>query len=470
MDRVPIISRILGRSLSTGGVAARFGLIAVTLILVASACSSADDAATTTPDTAAPGGVEVTAPDIPASTVRFGMYPCCADQTPYQIAIVKGWYAELGITLDPPDSHLYTTFDQILPSMERNDFDVAGTFIPGYLQTLDTFGQDLPPIFFADHYVGYAILAAPDSDAKTVDDFIAEGNTYAEAAALAVQQLVGKEVYTPPHGQVQPPYPDVWMSYAGLSYPDDLELVFLEDVKIVELSTQEGRVEFAIPYAAPVLVQMLRNGWKPIIETTGTLNDSASPQARRMGDLVGSSGLFAQRSWVEENHDTALRFLSVAFRALAYLDDPVTQADGFKIQADLMNASQGLTLTPDEVGTIWESIDPMWTFEDQGPFLWDDPTQGTYIQTGLEVKIQELISNGTLSGDGNYDMDQFLVARDLFREMLDLQAEADGLFGEAAGMSDLSASQQGLVDDAQVFYDNYNFLDAARFLNAALGK
>ena len=135
-----------------------------------------------------------------------------------------------------------------------------------------------------------------------------------------------------------------------------------------------------------------------------------------------------------------------------------------------MNAAQGLTLTPEEVGTIWESIDPMWTFEDQGPFLWDDPTAGTYIQTGLEVKIQELIGNGTLSGDGNYDMDQFLVARDLFNELRDLQAQADGLFAEAAGMAELSASQAGLVADAQVFYDNYNFLDATRWLNAALGK
>ena len=333
----------------------RLGALMLALALVAVACGG-DDATTTTAGadagttattaadtgTAAttagtedPAPVEVTAPEIPESTVRFGMYPCCADQTPYQVGVVNGWYEELGISLDPAGGHLYATFDQILPSMQRGDFDVAGTFIPGYLQTLDTFGQDLPPIFFADHYVGYAILAAPSSDVKTTADFIAEGMSYGDAAAAAVSQLVGQDVYTPPHGQVQPPYPDVFMSYAGLSYPDDLNLVFLEDVKVVELSTQEGRVEFAIPYAAPVLVQMLRNGWKPIIDTVGTLNDFGSEQSRWMGDLVGSSGLFAQRSWVEENHDTALRFLSVAFRTLAYLDDPATQAEGFKVQADL---------------------------------------------------------------------------------------------------------------------------------------
>jgi hypothetical protein len=461
----------------------RFVVLALALALVAAACGSdsddttttttaggGTDATTTTTTIAATGGLEVTAPDIPESTVRFGMYPCCADQTNYQVAIVNGWYEEVGISLDPSDGHLYATFDQILPSMQRGDFDVAGTFIPGYLQTLDTFGQDLPPIFFNDHYVGYAILAPPESDIKTAQEFVDEGMSFADAAAAAMQQLIGQEVYTPPHGQVQPPYPDVFLSYAGLSYPEDLDLVFLEDVKIVELSTQEGRVDFAIPYAAPVLVQMLRNGWKPVIDTVDVLNDTGSEQATRMGQLVGSSGLFAQRDWVENDHDTVLRFLSVAFRTLDYLNDPATQDDGFKAQADLMNASQGLTLTPDEVGVIWDAIDPMWIYEEQSANLWDDPGVATHIKTGLEFKIQELIDNGTLTGDGNYDLDEFVVAEDLFNELVALQAEADGLFSEAQGMSDLSASQQGLIAEAQVWYDQFNFLDATRWLKAALGK
>jgi len=465
------------------GPTVRFVVLALSLALVAAACGGDDTTDTTAATTTTTsgggattttaggsGGLEVTAPDIPESTVRFGMYPCCADQTHNQVAIVNGWYDEVGITLDPSDGHLYATFDQILPSMQRGDFDVAGTFIPGYLQTLDTFGQDLPPIFFNDHYVGYAILAPPESDIKTAQDFMAEGMSFGDAAAAAMQQLIGAEVYTPPHGQVQPPYPDVFLSYAGLEYPTDLNLVFLEDVKIVELSTQEGRVDFAIPYAAPVLVQMLRNGWRPVIDTVDVLQDTGSEQATRMGQLVGSSGLFAQRDWVENERDTVLRFLSVAFRTLDYLNDPATQLDGFKAQADLMNASQGLTLTPEEVGVIWESVDPMWVFEDQAANLWDDPAVATHIKTGLEFKIQELIGNGTLTGDGNYDLDEFVVAEDLFRELVALQAEADGLFAEASGMTDLSASQQGLIAEAQAWYDGYNFLDATRWLKAALGK
>ena len=48
-----------------------------------------------------------------------------------------------------------------------------------------------------------------------------------------------------------------------------------------------------------------------------------------------------------------------------------------------------------------------------------------------------------------------------------MQDRSDDLFARASGMS-LSDSQQSLVDQAQVFYDRYNFYDAQRFLEAAL--
>jgi ABC-type nitrate/sulfonate/bicarbonate transport system substrate-binding protein len=478
-----MMSENSGLNRSHRRVSQRWLLLLVILALFAGSCAGEADTTTTaatgeeeasTTTAAAPEettaeGAEVTAPEIPASTVRFALYPCCADQTPYQIAIEKGWYDELGITLDPEGAHQYTLFDQILPSMQRGDFDTAGIFVQGYLQTLDTFGQDIPPIWFNDIYVGYAILKAPGSDATTTQDFIDQGMEPGEAMAAAVAQLEGAEVYTPPHGQVQPPYPDVFMSYAGLSYPDDLNLQFLEDQNIIAVATQEGRIEFAIPYAAPVVVQMLREGWEPVINTVQVLNDVGSEQAARMTTLVGSSGLFAQRDWVDANRDTVLRFLSVGYRTLDYLNDPETQMDGWTIQANLINATQGLSLIPEDIGVIWDEIDPMFTWEDQGPQLWDDPEAPFHVRTSLETQIQSLIDNGTLAGPLDaYDLDQFLVAEQLYREMVDLQTQADDLFAEAESM-ELSASQQEVVDQAQTHYDAYNFLDAVNFLEAAIG-
>ena len=454
--------------------------ILAVLAMVVAACGGDSESSTTTQGTDAETtttsgsdgggeGTEVVAPEIPESVVKFAFYPCCADNNLMQVAIENGWFADAGITLDPEGGHLFTLFDQIVPAMQRGDFDVSGFFVQAYLQTLDTFAQDIPPIWFNDIYTGYAILKAPDSDAKTTQDFIDEGMSLNEAAQAAVAQLEGAEVYTPPHGQVQPPYPDVFMSYAGLSYPDDLNLQFLEDQSIMAVSAQEGRIEFAIPYAAPVVVQMLNEGWEPIINTVQTLSDVGSEQAARMTTLVGSSGFIAQRDWVENNRETALRFISVGFRVLDALQDPATQLDAWKIQADQINATQGQTLAPEDIGVIWESLDPAFPWEDQGPQLWDDPEAPFYVRGSLATQIQALIDNGTLSGPlDNYDLDEFLVAESLYRELADLQEKAQGLFAEADSMT-LSDSQQAVVDQAQVYYDAFNFLDAVRFLEAAVG-
>lgn len=467
------------RRMRRRGLATRLGILVAVFALIAAACGDDDAPATTAATTAAPTTAgattaptmaPVSAPEIPASSVNMAIYPCCADQSHYQIALVEGMFDDVNMSVDNDAFHLYTEFGQIIPSMQRGDFDVAGIFVQGYLNTLDTFGMDIPPIFFTDSYVGYAILKAPDSDAKTAQDFVDEGMSFGDAAAAAVQQLRGKEVFTPPHGQTQPPYPDVFLSYGGMSYPEDLDLQFLEDVKIVEVSAQPGRIEFAIPYAAPVLVQMLRNGWEPIINTVQTIADAGSEQSKRMILQIGSSGLFAQRTWVEEDHDRALRLLSVMFRMMNYLQDPATQQRGWEIQTNMMNAERGLELIPDDVRVIWESIDPMWTYEDQDQALWNDPTAGNHVETALAAQIGELINTGTLEGPlEKYDIQKFLVAKTLYNEMRDLEAKAEGLFADAQAATELAPGADAVIAAAQTHFDNYNFLDAVRFLEAALG-
>jgi len=438
--------------------------------LVLAACTG-DDGGEAGGETGAETGGEATGAvgsySIPESTVRFGYYPCCADQSLWAVTHEKGFFSDVGITLDPEGGFLYPVFDQITPSMQRGDYDAAATFIQGYLQTLPTFGQDIPPILFHDIYVGYAILVSPESSAKTTEEFMAEGMSFPDAAAAAVSQLQGESVYTPPHGQVQPPYPQVFLNYADMTYPGDLNLQFLEDNKIVQLSAQPGRVEFAIPYAAPVLVQMLRNGFEPLINTQQVLeNDVDSENGQLMTTLVGSSGIMAQRSWVESDRDTVLRFVSAMFRTLDYCLDPATQLECWTIEANQINATQGLDLIPEDIGVIFESIDPLFPWEEQGPQLWEDPNAQFYVRDSLDVQIASLIENGTLP-DQEYDIDRFLVAEDIFFELRDLQEEADALFADAEG---LTGEAGELVAQARAQYDNYNFLDAVGLLKAALGQ
>jgi len=462
---------IHGDSASSNGWAKRLALLigmvtAVLSLSLLAGCGGDDEEAANTSTGAGTSGVAA-GTSIPEASVKFAYYPCCADHAIFTVAIEKGFMKDVGITPNPPEGHQYTVFDQIVPSMQRGDQDVAGMFVQGYLNTLPTFGPDIPQILFHDIYVGYAILKAPDNDAKTATDYMDEGMSFPKAAEKAVAQLKGEEVYTPPHGTVQPPYPDVFLSYANMDYPKDLKLKFLEDPKIVELSTTPGRIKWAIPYAAPVLVQMIREGWEPVIDVNMIFkNDNESKQADRMRTLVGSSGLIAQRDWVDNNEDTALRLLSSIYRAIDYVGDPATQQDGWKIESDLINATQGLKLIPKDIGTIFESVDPLFPWDQQGKQLWNDPSAPFHVRTSLDVQIQELIDNKTIP-DQEYDMDKFLVAERLYKRMKSLQTEADGLIDQAES-AELTGDKAALVEKAKQHYAWHNYLDSVRFLKAAL--
>lgn len=457
----------------------------------------------------------VEAPEIRAAEVRMGIYPCCADLAYWQIPIELEWWDELNISIKPdqPTYHYFTASQEIVPWLQRGDGDVAQGWVPGVFGTLETFGQDIPPIHFADIYVGYAILVAPDSEAKTALEFMDEGMSFSEAATAAVEQLVGKEVHIPPHSTTQAQYSDAFFAYLPQWWEDVEEdipaldgegnplvllgrdgepvldddgnpqpirittndwrnystPVYVDDPTIVQLSAAAGRIEFAMPYGAPTLVQMMRNGWDPLINFAMMYeHDAASQQTAIASATVGGTGLLARRAWVEENKDLAYRIISVANRIFEYLEDPATQRRGWEIEANLINEKRSLNMEPEDIGIIWDTIDPSFNWADQEA-LWDLSLPSYHPETVFRTQIEKLKSSGVLSENFNTqaELEEFLLAQELYYDLRGFQESADDLFARAEGM-DLSESQQDLVDQAQVFYDRYNFYDADRFLKAAL--
>jgi len=457
----------------------------------------------------------VTAPEIRAAEVRMGIYPCCADLAYWQIPIELGWWEEWGITITPnqPTYHYFTASQEIVPWLERGDGDVAQGWVPGVFGTLETFGQTIPPIHFADIYVGYAILVAPDSEAKTALEFMDEGMSFTDAATAAVQQLVGKEVHIPPHSTTQSQYSDAFFAYLPQWWEDVVEdipaldgegnplvllgrdgspvlddagnaqpirittndwrnystPVYVDDPTIVQLSAQAGRIEFAMPYGAPTLVQMMRNGWDPLINFAMMYeHDALSQQTAIASSTVGGTGLLARREWVEENKDLAYRVVAMANRILAYLEDPAVQETGWEIEANIINEKRGLTMEPADIGVIWDTIDPSFNWEDQEA-LWDLSLPSYHPETVFRTQIEALKARGVLSEtyDTQAGLEEFLLAQEIYYDLKGMQDRSDDLFARASGM-DLSDSQQALIDQAQALYDNYNFYDSLRFLEAAL--
>ncbi len=458
----------------------------------------------------------VEAPDIRSADVRMGIYPCCADLAYWQIPIELGWWDDVNITILPnePTYHYFTASQEIVPWLERGDGDVAQGWVPGVFGTLETFGQSIPPIHFADIYVGYAILVSPDSDAKTALEFMEEGMSFSEAATAAVQQLVGKEVHIPPHSTTQAQYSDAFFAYLPQWWEDVQEdiaaldgegnplvlldregnpvldddgntqpirittndwrnyanPVYVDDPTIVQLSAQAGRIEFAMPYGAPTLVQMMRNGWDPLINFAMMYEyDAVSQQTAIASATVGGTGLLARREWVEENPDVAYRVVSMANRIFHLLEDPDTQRQGWEIEANIINEKRGLSMEPEDIGVIWDTIDPSFNWSDQDA-LWDLTQPSYHPETVFVTQIEKLKASGTLSAtfDTQAALAEFLLAKEVHQDLKGFQEETDRLF-EAAMGTDMSDDAQMLYDHAQMHYNNYNFYDSMRFMQAALG-
>ncbi|MCY4368122.1 MAG: S-layer homology domain-containing protein [bacterium] len=467
------------------------------------------------PTKSEPTTMTVEPPEIRAAEVRMGIYPCCADLAHWQIPLELGWWDELNITITPnqPTYHYFTSSQEIIPWLEQGHGDVAQAWVPGLFPTLETFGQDIPPIHFTDIWLGYVILVAPSSDAKTALEFMEEGMSFREAAEAAVEQLVDKEIHIPPHSTVQAQYADAFFAYlpewweavvdeipaldtegnplvllnrdgtpllhqSGNTQPIRITSndwryyatpVYVDDPTIVRLAAVEGQIDFAMPYGGPTLVQMIRNGWDPLISFAMMYeHDAASQQAAIASATVGGTGLLARREWVEENKDLAYRVVSVANRVLAFLEDPETQYEGWKNEARLINWRRALSLEPEDIGISWDTIHPSFNWEDQEA-LWDLSLPSYHPETGFVTQIEQLKAVGVLSENLNSQaaLEEFLLAKEIYYDLKGMQERSDALFTRAMEM-DLSESRQAMVDQAQVFYDRYNFYDALRFLETAL--
>jgi ABC-type nitrate/sulfonate/bicarbonate transport system substrate-binding protein len=431
------------------------GFAAATLVAAGSASAQVTKAGRST---AAQAG-----PRIPSDTVRFAYYPCCADSSLPVVGVRKGFFKDVGISITPANGFQWSQSSQFVPAMQRGDFDIATGFSTAWLTTLSSFGMNLPPVMNYDVYLGRVILLAPKSPLKTTSDYMKSGLKFRQAAAKAVAAIKGHTIYTDPFAGAQPPYYDILLSYGKIS-SKDIKFQYLADDKILALSATPGQIELAFPLSAPVLVAMIRGGWRPLIDMGSILDyDGSSSQATELMKETGNQCVAVQRSFLEKHHDTVLRFVSVMYRSIAYLSNPKTKAAGDKILADTINAAQGLKLVPADIDTIYKTVDPLFGWADQANKVWN-PKSPFYAPKGYESALQSLIDNKSLPA-GNYDLQKFLASKSIYRQMVGQQHKAQKLFKKAAKSKH---ANKKLVEAAKKYYGWYDFLDAVRYLEAAL--
>ena len=401
-------------------------------------------------------------PGIPSATVKFGFYPCCEDTSLPVVGIDEGFFKDVGINISPSHGGQFSDASQETPAMEHGTYDIATNYIPSYLTALNSFGEKLPATMLYDIYFGDEFLKSPTlKNVKTTSQFLAEGMPFAEAAKRADAEMKGASLYTDPFLTAQPPYYNLFLSFNNMT-TKDLHMVFLQDTKILAAADTPGRVDYAYPSSASAVVTLLRNGWQPMIGSTDIINHYAnSPQGKQLLAIIGSSGLMTQASM---NHDTLLRFISAMYRSIAEIENPQTMQKADQDIADRVNATQGENLTWQDVATVYKSIDPLFSWQDQGTKVWN-PKSPLYAPAELKGQVASLVANGTMKA-GGYSLTKFYEALPIYQEMLADSKQASSLISQADSKS-LTGKPADELAKAKQFYSWYDFLDALRYAKAA---
>ena len=148
--------------------------LAALLALAAPTADAANSATSRRPRSRAPTFREV--------TVKFGMRPY-ADNTFYVIGIEKGWFNDVGITIEPAPYGLKTTENQWVSILLNQQVDIntatCSIMLPSYKTT-----DQLKCTGFAVTFFGSVMLANPKLGLKTVRDYAKERGHVRRGASL----------------------------------------------------------------------------------------------------------------------------------------------------------------------------------------------------------------------------------------------------------------------------------------------
>jgi len=424
--------------------------IAATAMLCASALAGAAEAADAgryVPATPEPGT------EIPQATVRLGMRPY-ADNTFYVIGMEKGWFKDVGISIDPAPHGLKTTENQWVSILLNRQVDInsatCSILLPSYKTT-----DQLKCTGFAVTFFGSVTLANPKLGLRTVESYIKEGASFEEALKKALTPLVGKTVYVPALVS-EKEYSEVPFRLAGLDLP---KYVPMDDSQMLLLA-KSGRLDFMHPGGAPIAQSMLDAGWTPVYDTGQLLRNGPGGVDSPLESLVFNNGWAATADYANSNQTTMMRFASVAFRIMdALKKDPSL----YGVYAPYLNSVAGTSLDGEGVRRTVENLDPFVPFEEQTKYF-VDKTSAEYYGNSAGALIKALEASKSIPS--GIQPDDFIWAAPMYHEMLDYKAKTDALLEKASGAS-LSSDKQALIEKAKQYYQWYDFLDAYRLAAAA---
>ena len=411
---------------------------------------------------------EPAAPAIPEVSLRFAN-AAFLDQSEAIIGIRKGWFEDVGITLEPEPHGL------VLPSAERAANLIAGTVdvvATGAYNLLPSMGRarNLRVFFQKDVFQGYRIMAQPEQGYKSFDEFLAEGLSEEEAFQRTAAQLKGKTItYLSEPSREQ--FIEMIYRRGGLTQEEiaSIQTINVDDSQTIGMMIS-GRADFQFS-GAPAMVELTKRGFKSIL-TAVDLARSATPSVES-SELLASQkvGWATTSEFMEANHDTILRMASVGFRIVRYIRDNPEEA--LEIHVPFLNSIAGSQMTSEFGKWLYDVVHPYSTFEEQWEW-YADPRSVFYYWYEVGARIKDAEAKGIFS-PGDMRVETIMAADDVYWELLELKLKAGRAINQAnrrvedvrAAGKDASKADE-LLDRAGFFFSAYDYLDAHRFAEAAL--
>jgi len=395
--------------------------------------------------------------EIPKVEMSLGMRPVANDLI-FVSAIKQGFFGNVGIQITPPPYGRKVLFDQAIPLLVSKQINVQTLYPPDVVAALETV-KSIRFIALSDLFQGFAILANPQSGAKTVGQFIESGMSFEDAMKATMAQLKGKSFATPPDVDNRI-FLSLVFSLGGMAMDSDTRLVITPDSNALQLASGH-QVDFASPDGAPFTAQLEGAGWIPLVTPVDVLQHMAQTTGSPAAGLVGTPGVASDADWARAHQETVLRFVSVMFRIIDQEQkDPKTMLGAM---LDYVNSFAGTSLDYKGLKLTIDALSPLSNFEFQKNYC-DKPDSPLFYKNAFNAHVKFNIDKGLLS-QTSYDPDSLIWACEIYTDLGKLKEESDALLAALKGKT-LSPDQQSTVDKAKQFYDWYDYLDSYRLLKS----
>lgn len=398
--------------------------------------------------------------EIPEVNIRFGM-SAFADHNIYSIGIQNGWFDEVGITLGPGQFGVRSLSPQVIPRLVSGEVDIHTWYGPLQIEIMARVPH-VKLFTFSDTYVGTYMLAAPNSGIRSVSQLVKEGVPFDTAITQVMAEMKGKRVGIDNTGSHRI-FLDAIFELGGTTFKD-VELSVLEDARLVYLA-RGGNLDYVSPAGAVQNVVLIQDGWYPAVSVEDLIQGLPAGDYRGVGS-IGHTGLSTTDDYYRNNFDTVLRMASVMFRVIDSINEDIKNGTdhALKLEVPVIEAAAGAELGVDGLRTIFQVLDPLKSFEDQSEY-WLEQDNPFHYWNVYMPQIKAAQGGGLLSKDKEFIPDDAFTAPHVYRTLLRYRRWYEQLVPKA---KDLGGDKAKLAQQAAAYYENRDYLDAFRLLDAAL--